>query len=1260
MKKLFILLFLTFTFSLTCLHAGSIKTFTTSTDFSSFNLNEIDNVGASLKLKNKWISIAPKTWLLPTKRYSAGFSYSSIIGKAVLHGGLDTDGEPLGDFWVYDPFDNAWACYSPVSGLEARCEHKLVDIGSGKSLLFGGRDSEGAFPSDTWIYDFNDNSWTQKTFSVQPPGREYFGMCYNQQDEKVYLFGGAGSAEYYNDLWTYDVNTDSWSLVTIAGSSPIARFGHGMTYDSKNNRILVFGGKDGSWNLLNDLWIYYPETNIWQEPPLPAEHPGHRTNFGFVYLSTIERTLLFGGYGSGGISDETWLYDLNSNLWTTVLPEIIPPARESMQMIVGPNSIPYIFGGYVGGSEKALRDIWKYIVRSSGSFVSSDIFVQSDTSINWQILSAPGLTIPSATTCKFQIAHFENGSGWDDFRGIDGSINSFYEGMGPFAINNIHDNKSYLRVKGYFYSERPPRSPIMSELAITYNRSPNPPQIISPENNSRTNQLSSTFVWYKSTDDDNDSPLEYRIQVADNPDFTNPQIDSSFIQEIYPSTVTFTSGSNFYEGEWYWHVYANDIDNGPWTDSYTFTVDTHPPSAVENMSAQMSSYNGSIDLQWISPGDDGTIGTMANGNLIVHYTTSGVIVTEDDWANTEGERTGYYGSLAGTVFGTIVTGLSNGTTYYFAVKIQDQAGNMSPISVNNPSGFTNAIPEVTLNAPDGGETWLTAKEINWTYTDANPGDTATISLKASDDGGSNYDITIATELPNGTTYYMWNTREVSNGTNYKIKVIVTDYRKLSGEDVSDDAFTIENVNEAPDISILYPTGEQILSDIVKIQWKATDVNLADAHVFSIYLSSNAGVNYLLLAELSSPATHYLWDTTEYFNGLNYRLKIIVTDEGSLSDEDSSSDFSISNGNLPPNEFNLLLPYDGSKVSPLKIELTWEDKGDPNPEDESVIYTLYYSTSENFTVYTATNIASATYIFPSNTLKQYEIYYWRVIAADSFGAYRVCGKDFRFNVLDRSRAESYDGIVSVWIFEGLPENGYIFVDKISRQSYPQNPAVESAESDALSDRLIKTLPGDIYRVAVYDIDGEVIDVESIRVRITFSYSDTDRDGYYDQESIPVENLKIAHLNEIRQKWSLPYEKQILDKHNNKVTIEVDHLSLFSIVAADVPQELLSGIHIFPNPFVAGSQEAKIRYVLAQDSEVNIDIYTLLGDLVRSWHYPPGVELRSKGQVEGYTNEIIWKGRDGKERLVANGMYLCVISARGDTDSQKVIKNIGVVK
>ncbi|GAI51573.1 unnamed protein product, partial [marine sediment metagenome] len=198
------------------------------------------------------------------------------------------------------------------------------------------------------------------------------------------------------------------------------------------------------------------------------------------------------------------------------------------------------------------------------------------------------------------------------------------------------------------------------------------------------------------------------------------------------------------------------------------------------------------------------------------------------------------------------------------------------------------------------------------------------------------------------------------------------------------------------------------------------------------------------------------------------------------------------------------------------------------------------------------ILETTYTFPANTLSQNRTYYWKVIATDSFGAYRVCEKDFRFNVLDRSRAESYDGIVSVWVFSGLPENGYIFVNKISNE---QNSIIEAAKSDALKDRLIKTLPSDVYRVAVYDVNGEVIDVKSINLRITFSYPDTDRDGYYDPEFAPVENLKIAYLDEAYHRWSLPTKTQVLDKDYNKVTTEVDHLSLFTIVATDVPQKLL---------------------------------------------------------------------------------------------------------
>jgi len=111
---------------------------------------------------------------------------------------------------------------------------------------------------------------------------------------------------------------------------------------------------------------------------------------------------------------------------------------------------------------------------------------------------------------------------------------------------------------------------------------------------------------------------------------------------------------------------------------------------------------------------------------------------------------------------------------------------------------------------------------------------------------------------------------------------------------------------------------------------------------------------------------------------------------------------------------------------------------------------------------------------------------------------------------------------------------------------------------------------------------------------------------------------------------------------------------------MPHKLLSGINIFPNPFAAGKEEIRIKYVLKEDSNIKIFIYTLLGDLVRKWKFSPGITSKSKGQYEGYTNEIKWDGRNGDGHIVANGMYLCIISAKSDSGKEREIKYIGVVK
>jgi hypothetical protein len=51
-----------------------------------------------------------------------------------------------------------------------------------------------------------------------------------------------------------------------------------MVYDDANQVVLLFGGRDTQGNLLNDTWIYDVKTNVWTQltrvgtPPAMAHH----------------------------------------------------------------------------------------------------------------------------------------------------------------------------------------------------------------------------------------------------------------------------------------------------------------------------------------------------------------------------------------------------------------------------------------------------------------------------------------------------------------------------------------------------------------------------------------------------------------------------------------------------------------------------------------------------------------------------------------------------------------------------------------------------------------------------------------------------------------------------------------------------------------------------------------------------------------------------------------------------------------------------
>lgn len=96
-------------------------------------------------------------------------------------------------------------------------------------------------------------------------------------------------------------------------------------------------------------------------------------------------------------------------------------------------------------------------------------------------------------------------------------------------------------------------------------------------------------------------------------------------------------------------------------------------------------------LVWVSPGDDSLIGTCTS--YLVRYST--LPIDESNWAS----ATPVTGTIpsparAGTTQSMIVTGLSSGSRYYFAMKAVDDVGYESPISGDAQVDTPTEGPEI--------------------------------------------------------------------------------------------------------------------------------------------------------------------------------------------------------------------------------------------------------------------------------------------------------------------------------------------------------------------------------------------------------------------------------------------------------------------------------------------------------------------------------------------------------------------------------------
>jgi hypothetical protein len=129
--------------------------------------------------------------------------------------------------------------------------------------------------------------------------------------------------------------------------------------------------------------------------------------------------------------------------------------------------------------------------------------------------------------------------------------------------------------------------------------------------------------------------------------------------------------------------------------------DVTRPGPVTNLLITGST-GTSISLSWSAVGDDSLTGTATSYD--VRYSTSPI--TASNW-NSATQATGEPTPAApGTAQAMTVSGLGNQTTYYFAVRVTDDAGNVSALS-NVPSGSTlDTIAPAAITDVTVGWIWL--------------------------------------------------------------------------------------------------------------------------------------------------------------------------------------------------------------------------------------------------------------------------------------------------------------------------------------------------------------------------------------------------------------------------------------------------------------------------------------------------------------------------------------------------------------------------
>ncbi|TFH03760.1 MAG: hypothetical protein E4H14_16125 [Candidatus Thorarchaeota archaeon] len=211
--------------------------------------------------------------------------------------------------------------------------------------------------------------YTTSTAPMNHTGLIDMMMAYDSESDMTLIFGGIdyeNPSKIVDQTWAYDLNSDSY-LNMSPDQSPSPRAAGGMVYDSQNDRSILFGGLLSLTTQMasDQTWLYDYNTNNWTNES-PTFAPSPRFAMYLTYDSESDRVILFGGVSLNPVSivhNDTWAYDLDSNTWEEMNPSSAPDARYgAMTSYDVENDRVILFGGNPSATTttSTFSDSWAY------------------------------------------------------------------------------------------------------------------------------------------------------------------------------------------------------------------------------------------------------------------------------------------------------------------------------------------------------------------------------------------------------------------------------------------------------------------------------------------------------------------------------------------------------------------------------------------------------------------------------------------------------------------------------------------------------------------------------------------------------------------------------------------------------------------------------------------------------------------------------------------------------------------------------------